>query len=114
MQTSVGRTSFPGTHLADHSPAAPPRVHVRLRSARRQSMTNVAISISTTPWSLRSHPTATVWVLAAHGWVGPLRKGTEKCAREIKAAGVAAEASRKLADTHLSDDHHAKRARTRE
>jgi hypothetical protein len=73
-----------------------------------------AIDFAKTPWSLRSHPMVTVWVLSAHGWVGPLRKGTEQCARELKNAGVAADATRKLADTHLSDERCAKRARTRE
>jgi hypothetical protein len=73
---------------------------------------DVSSSFRSTSWS---HPsTATVWVLAAHGWVGPLRKGSAECAREMKAAGVAADATKKLADTHLSDSQCAKRARTRE
>lgn len=110
MQAHMGGTPAAGTHVTPATPLG----RTRLRSARRQSLMDVASSISAMPWSFRSHPTASVWVLAAHGWVGPLKKGTEECARELKAAGVAADASRKLAETHLTDEHHAKRARTRE
>lgn len=108
MQAHVGGAPAASTHCAAHSPAAPLRVRSRSRHARGRSLMDVAAA----RWSYPS--TATVWVLAAHGWVGPLSKGTEEWRSEMRAAGVEADASRKLAETHLTDVHHAKRARTRE